>query len=130
MSHTGAVILSLDELPISANDFWTPILRVGKPALVRSPAYQNWLTMATWLLRSQSKGQRIEGAFTLDLQYAKPKGKRHADLDNLVPGICDALQSAGVIENDKLLQRFSAAWVTEKTPGVRIFVISTQEVLP
>jgi Holliday junction resolvase RusA-like endonuclease len=56
-----------------------------------------------WELRS--KLPRFTGAVSVSLRL--PHGTR-ADLDNLLGGLFDALQTSGIVENDKCITRVEA----------------------
>ena len=50
--------------------------------------------------------------------------KRQQDLDNLLAGPLDALQAAGIIENDNLIMGLSAEKIESNTTKIGIFILN------
>lgn len=80
----------------------------GKVRVVKSKQAAQWLPVAVAQIRSQTRenargeahGIFSSRALSLGLTLAY-RGKRHPDLDNAIGSICDLLQLAGVIQNDR-----------------------------
>lgn len=106
--------------PFSTNDLYHPIVRNGKPALVRSKAYLNWIEAAGYLLNSQRPG-RVSGPFASHIYIED--GVR-LDIDNCVKSLHDVLQSQGVIDNDKLCRLLRVSY--GRVEGLRIMVVKTK----
>ena len=87
----------------------------GRTRIVKSKIAKEWLPVAVAQIRSQTRevarGEAQEIfrapslALCLTLAY---RGKRHPDLDNAIGSICDLLQLAGVIKNDRGILRINA----------------------
>ncbi len=64
-----------------------------------------WVELATLKLRIQAKGmglKTIETPVSLSMDvWCK---SNQSDLDNFYKGVCDALESSGVLRNDKLIK--------------------------
>ncbi len=73
----------------------------GRVIPIKSKAYQRFRNEAIIQIKSQYHGKTIN-PHTLRVDFTL-KGKLDADLDNLLGTICDILQDAGVIENDKTI---------------------------
>lgn len=75
---------------------------------IKSKAYREWELAAAWAIKSQ-KPKTIKGPYKLTILLTPPD-KRKRDLGNLEKAISDALQTAGVIENDHLCRSMTIAW--------------------
>lgn len=105
--------------PISTNKLWRPIVRGGKPAIVSTKEYLEWIGEAGWMLNAQRPGM-VEGPYCITMKISR---KSRADLDN-VKAVSDLLQTQGVIENDRLAERV----VIERADidGMQVMVVSTK----
>lgn len=102
--------------PPPSNKLWEPFiqrLRSGKmfPSLKKSKRYREWIVEAGWVLNRQ-KGEMPPEPITYPVSIDITVGKAGFDLDAPVKATFDALQRAGVIENDNLVHRFTCAWDT------------------
>lgn len=84
------------------------LYRSFKGRSIKSKAYREWEKEAAWSLVAQ-KPRPIKGRYKLTLLLTPPD-KRKRDLGNLEKAISDALQTAGVIENDHLCRRLVIEW--------------------
>jgi len=94
-------------LPPSSNRLW----RVGRGRTYKSPEYQEWLTTAGWIARSQRPG-KINGAYALTVMASRPD-RRRRDLDNFAfKAVSDLLVSLQIIADDSNCQELNAKWVS------------------
>jgi hypothetical protein len=113
------VAIDLPMGPFSTNDLYQPIIRAGKPALVRSKAYLAWIEEAGYRLNVQRPG-RVSGHFASNI-YIEEGAK---DIDNCVKSLHDLLQKQGVIDNDKLCRKLKVDY--GHVQGIRIMVVKTK----
>lgn len=82
--------------PPSVNEMFRNVPKVGR---VKTAAYKNWISTASWLLHAQ-RPNPIQGKYRLLVLV----GPTRADIDNLAKAVNDLLQSQGVVENDRLCE--------------------------
>jgi len=58
-------------------------------------------------LKQIVRGKHIDPPYHIDFVF-EMKGKLDTDIDNMIAGISDILQEAGVLEDDKLILSLSA----------------------
>lgn len=102
-----SISLWLENLPPSVNRN----TRFGKGRTYSSPRYVEWQNSAIPELKAQANGTTVTGPFKVSITLARPD-KRKRDLDNQIKPLLDALQRAGIIENDCHCEFISARWVT------------------
>jgi Holliday junction resolvase RusA-like endonuclease len=85
----------------------------------RSVEYKTWIAEAGWMLISQrnrgGKFRRFAGDVAVTIQAYRGANKGR-DIDNILKGILDLLQSTGTISNDKCVVDLHARWVNEGVP--------------
>lgn len=92
--------LTITGRPISKKNSRTFIRRGRMIVSLPSKAYKNFQTMALVQLEDCKKTFNT----LLQVNYVfHMKGKMDTDADNMMAGINDILQTAGIIENDKLI---------------------------
>lgn len=75
--------------------------KTGGRFITSSRAWKNFENGAIWELKSQFKKRNpYKGDLYIDYTFLM-KGKGATDVDNLMSGVNDLLQKAGVIEDDK-----------------------------
>lgn len=115
-------MITLDlPLPPSANRIWRYV--PGSTRTVLSEAYQDWKRAADQFAQYQlGAGHRepISGPFAVTITLDR---KRHGrgDPDNRIKGALDYLQRAGVVANDKYLERLTLQY-GEAPEGMRLVV--------
>ena len=102
-----SVSLWLERLPPSTND----LHMYGKGHAFSKPRYKAWQKDAIPELQEQAKGVTVTGPYHLSITAVRPD-KRKRDIDNIIKPLSDALQRAGIIENDCYCEFVSARWVT------------------
>lgn len=93
---TEAAIILVLPLPPSANRLWRRSGRRIHP----SPDYDDWKARARLCLAQQGRGARIHGFYRMAIVLPATR----KDADNLIKPLGDALQVAGIIQNDRLLR--------------------------
>lgn len=98
----------------------------GKPFVAQSEQHDAWATAAILQLRSKFMHVRPRhaGALTIDVNLAAKiyRDRPVGDLGNYLAAICDALERAGVVENDRQITGFdgSRLRVDKKNPRVEM----------
>ena len=106
-------------LPPSLNNIFFNKPHGGR---AKTTDYKNWLDQTAWEIRAQ-RPPVFKGDVSVDLLIERPNGS--SDIDNRIKGVLDALQRAGVIENDKRVVDIRARWA--KVTGCDITVLSNDE---
>ena len=94
-------------------EFHLPTLPPSKNALrvrtrrgiARSKTYEAWLAEFGWEMKLQ-RVRKVTGPYRLTLQAVRPD-KRRRDLDNPMKALLDAMQEAGVYEDDCLIKKLT-----------------------
>jgi Holliday junction resolvase RusA-like endonuclease len=99
-------------MPPSLNRLWKigKNRKTGKRFLMRSPAYEAWLTEAGYSVATQMRAQpvkAISGLYSLTLRL---RLGATSDLDNRIKAVSDLLQAHRVIDNDKLCRKLIVLW--------------------
>jgi Holliday junction resolvase RusA-like endonuclease len=91
--------------------------RVTSRGTYMPPHYQAWRLDFVAACNTQ-KWEPIAGPFDISIRFITKSGVMRPDLDNALGACLDALQDAGVIENDKACKRLEAE--VAKGKGYRI----------
>lgn len=70
---------------------------------------------------AKTVGQPIVGAYEIHMAFSVKKRRKNADLDNRLKCVSDFLQRVGLIENDSLAEKITAAWAPVDGVFVRVF---------
>lgn len=96
--------------PPSVNTIW----RRGRGRTYLNPKYKAWQKEADAMYAQQraekSIGTPVVGAFEVHLAFSEKKRRKGADLDNRIKVCLDQAQRLGLIENDSLAEKITAAW--------------------
>ncbi len=77
----------------------------GRPLVLPSSEYKAWERMAVPQLREQwGRGGPLTEPVALSAVFYRER--RSGDLGNFLNALCDALERAEVVENDKLIEHF------------------------
>lgn len=110
--------------PVSANQYWMPVGR----RMVKTPEARSYISQVTlkWMeertngLKPFENGSEL--AMAISAHYPKKKGP-DADLDNLTKVLIDALEVAGVYQNDNCLRHVQITRESGVPEGmVRVFI--------
>lgn len=93
--------------PPSANHLYANAASGGR---FKTEEYEAWLDEAGWRLQEQRPG-RIAGPYEIEVQVARPHGKRRADLDNKIKGVSDLLVKHRVLVDDSLAEKITLSWL-------------------
>lgn len=75
--------------------------RVTENGTFMPPAYRAWKrAFVAWCVDNVKA--RVVGPYALKVVFRTPNGRMRPDLDNAAGAVLDALQDAGVTENDRL----------------------------
>lgn len=113
----GRVELELP-LPISTNALWRSVVRNGKSRMLKTKRYESWALVAGTEINNQRPG-RIVGPYVLTLTV----NRRRCDIDlgNAEKAASDALQAAGVVENDCRAEEIHLHW-SDTVEGMRAVI--------
>lgn len=92
------------------------------------PHYRSWrgavaaIARGQWLRPDFTMREPLTDPIAVSVTFKTASGLLRGDLDNGFAGLMDALQEAGVIENDRLIRRLSAEVVKAKRSDCGITV--------
>lgn len=96
-------------MPPSLNSIWRARRGAkGKPSFYLSRRYETWKRVFDNIILATRPKPRVTGHFTVAVTLNE--SKRRGDADNRLKGLLDALQRAGIVENDKLADRVTIGW--------------------
>lgn len=111
-------IVSLEiPAPPSVNEMFRNVRGKGR---VKTSAYLDWRGHAGWVLRSQ-RPERVPGRIVVLISVERMSNC--ADIDNRVKAIFDLLVSHGVIDDDRNVVGFAAAWAPAANKMARVLVM-------
>jgi Holliday junction resolvase RusA-like endonuclease len=98
--------------------------RAGRPFVMPSAAYKDWENTAVLQLQSQNRGAP---AITTPVELTAIVYRKRAtgDLDNHLSAVCDALQKAKVLSNDKLVASFGKSRLDKDAARPRVEITIT-----
>ncbi len=116
----GRVVLTLP-FPPTMNTYWR---HVGSRVLLSSDGrqYREEVGLACLI----AGRPRLEGRLEIDLLVYPPDNRRH-DLDNLLKGILDGLQHAGLYEDDSQIDKLRICRRHVYKPPSVVVTVSTLE---
>ena len=94
------------------------IIRVkGRPVIVQAKTAEGWEASAVAQLREQHESAKRWGLglrpglekMPRSLRALVYRDRKVGDLGNYLAAVCDALERAGVVENDRLIQSFDGS---------------------
>lgn len=103
--------------PPSVNAMFRNVPGKGR---VRTKLYDDWLGHADWRLKAQ-KPQPVHGAVLVIVGIERSSAS--ADVDNRIKALFDLLVKHQVIDDDKHIVGFAAAWSPERDRLARIAII-------
>lgn len=93
--------------------------RTGKPMVIKSSKALKAADDFISQLQVQKQSEALEGLIHLDIVFYYPNN-RH-DLDDSL--ICDCLQKAGIIKNDRqIVEKILIKYIDRKNPRVFIYI--------
>lgn len=93
--------------------------RDGRPFILQSRPHEKWVRSAVQQLRAQGRNAAIFEA-PVSLAATIYRSKRIGDLVNFLQAICDALEEAGIVENDRLIQSFDGSRLAHDKENPRV----------
>ena len=103
--------------PPTANNLF-PTGKSGKRFI--SPEYRAWKELAGYVLNTQHP-KPVPGKVAVAYEFRRPDGRRR-DVGNLEKATTDLLVSAGVIEDDCLIEELTLRWAYDVPWEVRATV--------
>lgn len=112
-------------MPPTANHNW----KKGKGGRIyKAKQYTDWEDEAGKELLIH-KPDAITGPFEIEICINRKR--KNMDLDNRIKPILDLLEKHKIVEDDKLCERITAQWVSEKNkkdiPGVLVMLMPARE---
>lgn len=91
--------------------------RQGRGRLVKKPEARQWMKDAVLLLLYQKPvaWKALQGPLRAVVEFCPPNNR--SDLDNRFKPVFDAIEQAGIIENDRQIKRIEADMLDGKKPG-------------
>lgn len=123
-----------DERSITVELHWPPsVNQTYMPApsgrgIIKKKAAKQWMKDAWFLLTYQKPAgwRPLTGKLKATVEMTPPDA-RHSDIDNRFKAIFDAVEKAGIIDNDRQIKRIEADFLDPKKPGfVRLKLESLQ----
>ena len=105
-------------VPVTTNKLWKPVVRQTKngrvyPDLTVSPEYKAWKQEADGMLLCQPRPKKpLAGVLHVAIRVSPEQ----RDLDNYLKSTLDALQSAGIIEDDMQIADLSIRRKSRQNP--------------
>jgi len=97
--------------------------KTGKPFIVQSKQAKAWETSAVLQLRAAWRGRApLTGQVSMAAVFYRTR--RVGDLGNFLAAVCDAIERAGIVANDKQIVRFDGSRLDAdpKNPRVEILI--------
>jgi len=99
--------------------------RFGKHGAYSSPKYKDWQKEVGKIFMA-AKAQELPPPYKISYEVGRPD-KRQRDIDNLIKPLNDALQRAGILTNDSLVDEIFIKWDNLTPKGmVAIHVITSK----
>jgi Holliday junction resolvase RusA-like endonuclease len=96
----------------------------GRPFVMQSAQYRAWEELAVAQLRGQARGRTFSDWITrpMNLRAIVYRDRNIGDLGNYLKAICDVLERAGIVENDRLIMGFdgSRLLIDRENPRVEV----------
>ncbi len=105
----------------------------GRPVIIQSKNAVGWEASAVAQMKSATRrdtqGMWLPAEGPVSLRALVYRDRKVGDLGNYLAAVCDALERAGVVENDRLIQSFdgSRLLVDKKNPRVEIEIEPFEE---
>lgn len=109
--------------PPSVNTIWKRSAR----GIVRSRAYQDWLSHAGWVLRSQ-RPERVGGPVLIVVSVERMARDSHSDIDNRIKAVFDLLVAQHVIDDDRHVVGFCASWAPGGNSLTRVLILPAGDI--
>lgn len=106
------IILELDPMSTNNANIIITNAKTKRPMVMKSPEARAWMKAAVTRLelwRNVKKVPCFETPVALSMKVYRKTNS--GDLDNYYKGICDALQEARIVRNDKLIVCHRECWV-------------------
>ena len=92
--------------------------RDGRPFILQSKPHEKWVKSAVTQLRRQAGGVMMMSPVTMAAKVYRQK--RIGDLGNYLAAVCDALEEAGIVANDRLIQSFDGSRLLHDKENPRV----------
>lgn len=120
---TTFVRFTIEGCPRTKKNHLRRVRRAGRTFSVQSEAFEAWAEGAVPQLIRQKTRQRLQPiSVAVNLRALIYREKDHGDLVNFLSAVCDVLQAAGVVVNDRLIKGHdgSRPLLDKKNPRVEI----------
>ncbi len=109
----------------------TRILRVrGRVVVAQAESHEAWANAAILQLRARSHGLPEWVRGPVNLRALIYRERDTGDLGNYLAAVCDALQEAGVVQNDREVRGFDGSRLLKDAKSPRIEITLTPLVEP
>ena len=97
-------------------------MRSGKRRAITPGTTRDWSALIGWTCRNHLySGDLFRGAVALSCSFAR-KGKRRADLDNMVKAVMDGLNGVIWVDDSQVTQLTASVIYSQSAPGVWITI--------
>lgn len=100
--------------------------RFGKNGAYSSPEYKSW-QKEVGLIFMAAKAKEMTPPYRIAYTVGRPD-KRQRDIDNLIKPLNDALQRAGILTNDSLVEELSIRWDEAVPKGMVVVYVGNLRV--
>jgi crossover junction endodeoxyribonuclease RusA len=120
--HVEQLLLAIPYPPTSNHNTMPGKGKKRKVRRILSPKYRAWRDTAEDEINRLSDGLAVHGPYNIQYVVERPDNRRR-DVENIPKSISDALQAAGVIEDDADCQRSVVQWANAAPhKGARVWV--------
>ena len=104
--------------PISLNSIYNNVKGKGR---VKTKKYTTWTNDVLWELKAQNRSNMrvVDGYFGIEITFHRQLTK--ADIDNCIKPLVDCLVKAGIVPDDRKLERVSIEKSTEQGVYISIY---------
>lgn len=114
----------IDGIPRTKKNSMRPWKRGNRTFLIPSAAATSWTASAVRQLQAQLCANPIDYPVSLNAQIYR--ARRTGDLGNYLAAICDALESAEIVTNDKFILSFDGSRLKHDACNPRVEIELTE----
>ena len=101
-------ILILKSIPTLLNRLYIPVIRNGKPSIVKSKDGKESTKLIQMECIRQKANKKLSGGLSMKIDFCIAKGKREPDIDSVLKLLMDSLENM-MYKNDKQIKFLQVA---------------------